>query len=124
MEVLSMAIGIHAIDRKHFKNVYTNCMRKKQTYKDDILQMSRKIIRQKHNELASPSDKNGDIIDITVLYDGTWQKPGHTSLYGIAMVVDIFSGLVIDYEILLKYCPECTTAKRNLGEHSTDFSIW
>ncbi|GBN51620.1 hypothetical protein AVEN_268688-1 [Araneus ventricosus] len=86
--------------------------------------MSRKIIRQKHNELASPSDKNGDIIDITVSYDGTWQKSGHTSLYGIAMVVDIFSGLVIDYEILSKYCPECTTSKRNLEEHSTDFSIW
>ncbi|GBN25946.1 hypothetical protein AVEN_273347-1 [Araneus ventricosus] len=26
--------------------------------------------------------------------------------------------------MLLQYCPECTTAKRDLGEHSADFSIW
>ncbi|GBN72563.1 hypothetical protein AVEN_275007-1 [Araneus ventricosus] len=40
------------------------------------------------------------------------------------IVVDILTCLVIDYEILSKYCPECTTVKRNLGEHSADFSIW
>ncbi|GBN64026.1 hypothetical protein AVEN_167022-1 [Araneus ventricosus] len=34
------------------------------------------------------------------------------------------TGLVIDYEMLSKYCPECTTAKRDLGENCTDFSIW
>ncbi|GBM44255.1 hypothetical protein AVEN_23315-1 [Araneus ventricosus] len=46
------------------------------------------------------------------------------SLYGIGIVVDILTGIVIDYEILSKYCPECTTAKRDIGEHSADFSIW
>ncbi|GBM49384.1 hypothetical protein AVEN_32515-1 [Araneus ventricosus] len=96
----------------------------KQSYKDDVLQVSLKIIRQKHNELASPSDKNEDIIDITVSYDGTWQKRGHTSLYCIAIVADILTVVVIDYEILSKYCPEYTTAKRDLGEHNVDFSIW
>ncbi|GBN79283.1 hypothetical protein AVEN_27577-1 [Araneus ventricosus] len=34
----------------------------------------------------------------------------------------LLTGLVIDYEILSKYCPECTTA--DLVEHSADFSIW
>ncbi|GBM53832.1 hypothetical protein AVEN_24107-1 [Araneus ventricosus] len=46
--------------------------------------------------------------------NGPWQKRGHTSLYGIGIVVDILTGLVIDYEIFSKYCPECTTAKRDL----------
>ncbi|GBL72366.1 hypothetical protein AVEN_115302-1 [Araneus ventricosus] len=64
-----------------------------------------------HNELASPSDKNDDNIYSTVSYDGTWQKRGHTSLYGIGIVVDILTVLVIDYEILSKYCPEGTTEK-------------
>ncbi|GBM59483.1 hypothetical protein AVEN_131052-1 [Araneus ventricosus] len=26
--------------------------------------------------------------------------------------------------MLSKYCPECTTAKRDLGENCADFSIW
>ncbi|GBM85862.1 hypothetical protein AVEN_192600-1 [Araneus ventricosus] len=77
-----------------------------------------------YNELASPSDKNDGIIDITVSYDVTWQKRGHTSLYGISIVVDNLTDLVIDYDILSKYCSECTTARRDLGEHNVNFSIW
>ncbi|CAL1300021.1 unnamed protein product [Larinioides sclopetarius] len=85
--------------------------------------MSRKIIRQKHNEIESSSDKN-DVIDIADSYDGTWHKRGYTSQYGIGIVVDILTGLVIDFEILSKYCPECTTAKRDLGRMSSEFDIW
>ncbi|GBN29995.1 hypothetical protein AVEN_266523-1 [Araneus ventricosus] len=39
-------------------------------------------------------------------------------------VVDILTGLFIDYEILSKYCPECTTEKRDLEEQSAVFSTW
>ncbi|GBO06396.1 hypothetical protein AVEN_176258-1 [Araneus ventricosus] len=70
--------------------------------------------------LESPSEKKDFIIDITVSYYGLWQKRWHMSLYGISIVVDILTGLFIDYEILSRYCPECTTAKRDLGEHSAD----
>ncbi|GBN55447.1 hypothetical protein AVEN_65563-1 [Araneus ventricosus] len=119
-----MAIGIHAVDKKTFSKCLHKLYEEKQSYKDDILRVSRKIIRQKHNKLSSSSDENSEIIHITASYDGTWQKRGHTSLYGIGIVVDILTGLVTDYEILSKYCPECTTTERDLGEHSTDFSIW
>ncbi|GBN09816.1 hypothetical protein AVEN_224489-2 [Araneus ventricosus] len=56
-----------------------------------------------------------------VLYDGIWQKRRHTSLYGIGIVVDILTGIVIDYEILSKYFPGCTTVESDLGEQSADF---
>ncbi|GBL86303.1 hypothetical protein AVEN_132024-1 [Araneus ventricosus] len=59
-----------------------------------------------YKDLASPSDEQDDIIDITVSYDGARQKRGHTSVYGIGTVVDILIGLVIGYEILSKYCLE------------------
>ncbi|GBL90750.1 hypothetical protein AVEN_215497-1 [Araneus ventricosus] len=66
---------------------------------------------------------------VTVSYDAQFHiisvcPHGLTLLYGISIVGDILTGLVIDYEILLKYCPECTTAKKYLGEHSADFSVW
>ncbi|GBN93152.1 hypothetical protein AVEN_198579-1 [Araneus ventricosus] len=60
---------------------------------------------------------------LKVSCDGTWQERGHASFYGIVIVVDILTGLVIDYEILSKYCSEFT-AKRDLGEQSADFSMW
>ncbi|GBN96744.1 hypothetical protein AVEN_251101-1 [Araneus ventricosus] len=67
-----------------------------------------------YNDLESTSDKTDGIIDITVSNNDTCQKRGHTSLYVIIIDVDIFTGFVIDYEMLSKYCPECTTAKRIL----------
>ncbi|GFV56574.1 uncharacterized protein TNCV_1803831 [Trichonephila clavipes] len=87
---------------------------------EDILEIS-KVVRKHHEDLLGTA--NG-VIDITVSYDGTWQKRGHSSLYGIGIVIDILTGLIIDYEILSKYCPECTTAKRDLGENSAEYSIW
>ncbi|GBO13072.1 hypothetical protein AVEN_145634-1 [Araneus ventricosus] len=66
-----------------------------------------------YNDLASPSDKNDGI---TVLYDGTCRKRGHTSLYGISIVVDILTGLAIDNEILSKYCPECILLQKGILE--------
>ncbi|KAF8773823.1 hypothetical protein HNY73_016446 [Argiope bruennichi] len=125
LEIFSMAIGIHAMDKKTFSNCLHQLYDEKQTYKDGILEVCRKIARKKHQELSSSADPNlDDVIDITVSYDWTWQKRGHSSLYGIGIIVDILTGLIIDYEIISKYCPECTTSKKDLGGKSPEFSIW
>ncbi|GFX27243.1 uncharacterized protein TNCV_1564231 [Trichonephila clavipes] len=109
LELFSMAIGIHAMDKKTFSKCLHKLYEEKCSFKEDILEISRKVVRKHHEDLLGTA--NG-VIDITVSYDGTWQKRGHSSLYGIGIVIDILTGLIIDYEILSKYCPECTTAKR------------
>ncbi|GFU82576.1 uncharacterized protein TNCV_4154461 [Trichonephila clavipes] len=45
---------------------------------------------------------------------------GHAELELFAIV----TGLVIDYEILSKYCPECIATVRDLLGDSPDFAIW
>ena len=47
------------------------------------------------------------VINIQVSFDGTWQKRGFTSNYGIGVCIDILTGLVIDYEVLSLYCHAC-----------------
>ncbi|GFX85642.1 uncharacterized protein TNCV_2470441 [Trichonephila clavipes] len=121
LELFSMAIGIHAMDKKTFSKCLHKLYEEKCNFKEDILEISRKVVRKHHEDLLGTA--NG-VIDITVSYDGTWQKRGHSSLYGIGIVINILTGLIIDYEILSKYCPECTTAKRDLGENSAEYSIW
>ncbi|XP_042910028.1 uncharacterized protein [Parasteatoda tepidariorum] len=59
-----------------------------------------------------------------VSYDGTWQKRGHSSLYGIGFVIDNSTGLVVDYEILSKYCHDCVVTKSDLGANSPEFHVW
>lgn len=51
--------------------------------------------------------------DITVAFDGTWQKRGHTSLNGVITATSLDSGKVLDFECLSKYCPTCKNGKKD-----------
>lgn len=52
----------------------------------------------------------GDVLDVKVTVDATWQRRGHQSLYGVVVVASWETGQVLDIEVLSKYCREC--AKR------------
>ena len=47
------------------------------------------------------------IIDISVSFEGTWQKHGFTSLYGIGICIAVLTGYVVDYAVLSKDCHAC-----------------
>ncbi|GFV83309.1 uncharacterized protein TNCV_1900351 [Trichonephila clavipes] len=66
-----MAIGIHAMDKKTFSKCLHKLYEEKCSFKEDILEISRKVVRKHHEDLLGTA--NG-VIDITVSYDGTWQK--------------------------------------------------
>ena len=71
-------------------------------------------IRRAYRDLE-PSISEGDVIDLTVSYDGSWMTRGHTSLYGIGCVVDVVTGLVIDLAVLSLHCQRCSYAKKRYG---------
>lgn len=63
------------------------------------------------------------VINISVSYDGTWQKRGFTSMFGVGICIDVLTGLVIDFEILSKYCHACKlTEAKHLPER--DLAAW
>ncbi|GFT23198.1 transposable element Tcb2 transposase [Trichonephila clavipes] len=72
--------------------------------KQQILEVARNIVRKQHLDLNDEEKKERGVLDITVSFDGSWQKRSYKSLYGIEVVIDLLRGLVIDYEILSKYC--------------------
>ena len=51
-------------------------------------------------------------------YDGTWHRRGHVSKYGIGIVIDMLTNLVVDFEILSKYCHMCTIRAAELDHDS------
>ena len=63
----------------------------------------------KVKELYHPS--SDDYFDITVSYDGTWQKRGHTSKHGVGAVTAAKSGLILDYEVSSSFCHQCEKMK-------------
>ena len=40
-------------------------------------------------------------------FDGTLQRRGHVSHYGVGAVVEILTGYVVDYHVLSTYCHQC-----------------
>lgn len=124
LETFSMILGMPSMDRKTFSKCLDNLADKNIVIEKEVLQVSRDLVRKTYFEQNSLQEDSDAIIDITVSYDGTWQKRGHTSLYGIGAVIDIATGVVLDYEVLSKYCPECTSAARDLHEKSAEFEIW
>ncbi len=68
-------------------------------------------------------NKNLDeVIDVIIVVDGTWQKRGHTSLYGVIVVTAWLTGQVLAIEVLSKYCQECKMKKASMI--GVDFEAW
>lgn len=63
-------------------------------------------------------------IDIAVSYDGSWQKRGFTSKYGVGCVIEVITGLVIDYVVLSKYCRVCQQKKTEMKAPSPEYTLW
>ncbi|GFU28585.1 uncharacterized protein TNCV_467941 [Trichonephila clavipes] len=116
LETFSSVLNMPTMDRKTFAKCMHNLSVKNKEVKKKMLEMSRQAAREAHV-------KNQEIIDASVSYDGTWQKRGHTSNLVLGIIIDIFSGLVLDFEVLLKYCHNCVVAGRDMGVDSVEFHI-
>ncbi|KAK3883817.1 hypothetical protein Pcinc_011880 [Petrolisthes cinctipes] len=66
-------------------------------------------------ELNRKPDENG-ILDIDVS-DGSWHTPGHKSLLGTGAIIDVHTGLVLDYENLSKFCTKCNIKNAELKKN-------
>ena len=65
-------------------------------------------------------DEDGGTPWMDVSFDGTWMKRGFTSHYGIGTVIDIFTGYVIDFELLCTYCHMCEMSNERLEGMTAD----
>ena len=88
-----------------------------------VLQQSADVVRAMHSA-TNPGDVDDSPVYITVSFDGTWQKRGHMSMHGVAAVIDIMTGLVVDYEVLSMYCHSCSLKKAHLGADTAVFAEW
>ncbi|GFU84609.1 uncharacterized protein TNCV_1686621 [Trichonephila clavipes] len=123
LETFSSVLNMPTMDRKTFAKCMHNLSVKNKEVKKKMLEMSRQAAREAHVKVVA-SLKNQKIIDVSVSYDGTWQKRGHTSNLGLGIIIDILSGLVLDFEVLSKYCHNCVVAGRDMGVDSAEFHIW
>lgn len=64
--------------------------------------------------------ENNGSSDIAAVFDGTWQKRGHTSLNGVITATSFDTGKVVDVECLTKFCHGCIKNPNKKVEHQTN----
>ena len=77
---------------------------------NEMVKQSRDAIGQAYDEIGVYPDGNG-ILNIGVSFDGSWQKRGYSSHNGMGSVIDLLTGLPIDYEVLSNFCFKCKAAE-------------
>ena len=78
----------------------------------------RKILTDSPN-LASTSDP----VDIDVSVDGTWQRRGFSSLYGVVLAIAAGSGKVVDFTVKSCVCVSCQRHIQ-LDPNSDEYKCW
>lgn len=107
------------------QNAYTNNHSKLQTASNEtfnvIINETRQAIKEAYDQIGVVPDEN-DILDIAVSYDGSWQRRGYSSHNGMAAVIDLMTGLPIDFEVLSNFCLKCKIASEK--PPSEDLTQW
>ena len=95
------------------QDTYTNTHSKlnvvSQSIFREIQKKSIEAIFKVYSEPGATPDQNG-ILDIAVSFDGAWQRRGHSSHNGVGTVIDLLTGLPVDYEVLCNFCYKCQAA--------------
>lgn len=109
--------GIH---HKTFSTI-TDTIKQKLVYGTayNTLVEAHNTVRRVHEDVYGQHDGP---LQLSVSYDGTWKKRGFHSPFGVGFVIDVLTGLVIDYEVRCKYCMECELVGKKLsGEAKTQW---
>ena len=84
----------------HVNAIYLTTKELAQQY----LCQSRNVVIQFHKDHNPYAFKPDGMLELAVSYDGTWMKRGHTSKFGCCAVIDVETGLVIDFHVMSLYC--------------------
>lgn len=91
---------------------------------EDSLARARQKVRDIYRS-KDPSIGVDDIIDICVSFDGSWKKRGFKSLFSFAAVIEVQTGLVIDFVVLSKFCTQCNQIEAScLDTDSDEYQQW
>ena len=123
MKLLGALLGSKVLHLKTFQDKENRLIDTIVDATEDVLQRSAQVVREAYLELNP--DTSDSPLDITVSFDGTWHKRGHTSLYGVGAVIDVLTGLVLDYTVCSKYCHACTLKEAEFGSRNcAEFEAW
>ncbi|KAH9366722.1 hypothetical protein HPB48_008777 [Haemaphysalis longicornis] len=79
---------------------------------EKVLKRSADSVRQLYRERNIDNPNN-----IAVSFDGSWMTRGHRSHIGVGAVIELFSGLVLDYVVYSNFCAGCERGPKDDDPH-------
>ncbi|XP_077257590.1 uncharacterized protein LOC143894826 [Temnothorax americanus] len=85
-----------------------------------VAEMSMKDAVQEEQLRMSLEQEVENVTDLCVSGDGTWQKRGFSSLYGVCSLIGAHSKKVVDVNVKSSYCKQCEVweKKKNTEEYN------
>lgn len=77
------------------------------------LLMKQAVEKQQRTSLEEEID--GEITDLGVSGDDTWQKRGYSSAFGVCSLIGVHSNKVLDVNIISAYCKTCKIWSKHDG---------
>uniref|UniRef100_A0A2C9L576 Mutator-like transposase domain-containing protein n=1 Tax=Biomphalaria glabrata TaxID=6526 RepID=A0A2C9L576_BIOGL len=109
MESFCEALGIDSMTSKTYSAHLKFIENKNKTFIEDIRAKAVEKVRSFYGATSKE-----DTIDITVSFDGSWQKRGHTSKHGLGVVIETTTGLAVDFHVMSTCCQKCSTTGKNM----------
>ncbi|KAG0727093.1 hypothetical protein GWK47_035360 [Chionoecetes opilio] len=100
-----------------YQDTQRHILQKTEQKAKEVMEKTRDAVKRHYTP-----DQDG-IYNIKVIYDGSWQKRGHTSKLAVGAVVEAHTGCVIDFETVSKFCEKCTK-KENTKISKKDMEEW
>jgi hypothetical protein len=119
LDAMKAVLGTETMHQKTFSRHQKKIQAACETAATEQLQSVAEVIHA-----AYPDVDSDDVLDITVSYDGTWQKRGFSSRHGVGVAIEVQTGLVIDLEVLSTYCHSCKLARTRLGSDTPEMKEW
>lgn len=118
MQTLGREVGMNVISS-------TGYHKQLKKIEEDFEAIKQEMLQKTHDAIRKSLGVGPEVIlNMAVTYDGTWQKRGFVSLNGANFVIDIETGLVLDFIVLSKYCHACKLKESSLDKESTEFVEW
>ncbi|KAK4316638.1 hypothetical protein Pmani_012217 [Petrolisthes manimaculis] len=104
---LCATLNMHPLSEKSYHQIAKEIQEKGIEEMERAMEKSRAKL---HDILKERGDEN-EVKEISVSCDGSWSKRGFTSMYGFVSVIELTTGICVDFVLLSKYCKVCD----NLG---------
>ena len=115
---IQQVLGVSGMSEKSYRTQQKSIQHACNDLMNDNFQQASKAIRS-----AYLADED-EVLDITVSFDGSWQKRGFTSKYGVGTAMEVQTGLVIDFCVLSTFCHACKVNEKKYKDDTAALAEW